>query len=291
MPSAPRIAIDLGGTKIAAGLIVDHVVAERAQIATPRADLAAGLIPAIAALVAPWLLRAPGAIGVATTGFASAGRVSAVNPTTLPFPDRFDLGGLLAARIGRAVHVVNDALAATWGEHVAGAGQGTASFGFLTISTGVGGGLVYDGRLLQGPEGFGGHLGHVSVATDGPVCGCGRRGCVEALASGTAISQAAERRTGTARDAAAVIDAAGDGDEDCAAVLDAAAAAVASLCANLKAAAGLQRMAIGGGVGLNPAFFARAAQAAASAPFRFRVDIVPAALGGDAGLIGMAALF
>ena len=287
----PRIAIDVGGTKIAAAIVADHRIVERRQIATPREDIATQLIPAIAGLIAPWLAAVPGKIGIATTGFAAAGRVSAVNPQTLPFPDQFDLGGLLAASTGRAVFVTNDALAATWGEFVAGAGQGLASFAFLTISTGVGGGMVCGGRLLTGPNGFAGHLGHMSVAVAGPACGCGRKGCVEVIASGTAIARRANELTGVERDGAAeVIAAAEAGDAACQSVLDDAVSALASLCLNIKAAIDVECVAIGGSVGLSGAFQVRLGLLIAGAPPAFRIKLVPAALGADAGLVGIAAL-
>ena len=287
----PRIAIDVGGTKIAAAIVADHRIVERRQIATPRRDVATLLTPAIVSLIAPLTANVPGAIGVATTGFASAGRVSAVNPLTLPFPDRFDFGGQLAASTGREVMVMNDALAATWGEYLAGAGQGMASFAFLTVSTGVGGGMVHGGNLLTAPSGLAGHLGHVSVDLDGPACGCGRQGCVEAIASGAAIARRARELTGGPwENAEAVIAAAEAGNAACISVLDSAAAALASLCCSVKAVIDPECIAIGGGVGLNAAFQSRLRRAMALAPPLFRANIVPARLGADAGLIGIAAL-
>jgi N-acylmannosamine kinase len=288
----PRIAMDLGGTKIAAARIDAHRIIERRQFATPRDDIESTLIPAMQALIADWLPLTQGSIGVATTGFAQGGFVSAVNPATFPFPMRFDLGGRLSGASHRNVVVVNDGQAAAWGEYVAGAGkddQGKAfdSLAFLTVSTGVGGGLVSNGRLLTGPTGFAGHAGHVSIDRNGPPCGCGRIGCVEAIASGSAISAKASALLGRFCDAADVI---ASTDVRMTKIVDEAARAIASLCQNLKALIDVETIVLGGSVGLNPVFLAATQSANALAPAAYQVPILPALCGPDAGLIGVADL-
>lgn len=289
MAAGETLAIDLGGTKIAAALVAGGRVTQRRQAATPRDGGPAGLVAAVQALVAPLLPGASGPVGVAATGLVAEGTVSAVNPGTLGLPERLPLQALLADALGRSVRLVNDAQAAAWGEYRAGAGAGAGGFAFLTVSTGVGGGLVLAGRLLAGPRGLAGHLGHMVLRPDGPACGCGRRGCVEALASGRAIAAAASAALGRPVTAAAAI-AAADTDRRAAAVVAEAATAVAALCLNLRAALDLDRVALGGGVGLNRRFAARVAGAMAAAPPLFRVPVVPAGLGADAGLVGAAAL-
>jgi N-acylmannosamine kinase len=289
MATPATLAVDIGGSKIAAALVADDRVAARAQAPTPREAGAAALVEAVAALAAPLLLRAAGPVGVATTGLVADGTVSAVNPGTLRLPDRLPLQALLEGALGRPVRLVNDAQAAAWGEHRAGAGLGAAGFAFLTVSTGVGGGLVVDGRLLAGPRGLAGHLGHMVLRPDGPACGCGRRGCVEAFASGRAIAARASAALGRAVTAAEAI-AAADSDARAAAVVAEAVTAIAALCQNLRAALDLDRVALGGGVGLNRRFATRVATEIAAAPALFRVAVVAAALGADAGLVGAAAL-
>ncbi len=287
--ASTRIALDLGGTKIAAARIDAHKVVERRQIATPRDDVANQLIPVLLGLIADWLPETQGPIGIATTGFAQDGRVSAINPATFPFPPRFDLGGDLCRASQRQVVVLNDGQAAAWGEFVAGAGRGLASFAFLTVSTGVGGGLVSDGRLLTGPTGFAGHAGHVTIDRSGPLCGCGRPGCVETIASGSAISARASAILGRFCDTPEAIAAAAE-DARLLHVITDAAQAVATLCQNLKALIDVERIVLGGSVGLNSAFRAAVDAANALAPVGFHVPIEPALCGMDAGLIGISAL-
>jgi N-acylmannosamine kinase len=288
MGAAPVLAVDIGGTKIAAALVADGSILERAQCPTPRDDVGAALVPAVRALVAPWLAQAS-AVGVATTGFVSEGRVCAVNPATLPLAGGLEIERRLSEVLGRPAHVVNDGHAATWGEYRYGAGAGTRDFAFITVSTGVGGGLVSGGRLVTGRRGFAGHVGHTVVQLDGPPCGCGRRGCVEAIASGNAIAARAAAALGREIDAAAVL-ARADDDPACCAIIEEAAAAVAQLCLDLAATLDVERIAMGGGVGLSPLFRRRVLAALGAAPPLFRVPLVPPRLGADAGLVGAAAL-
>ncbi len=97
----------------------------------------------------------------------------------------------LVARTGLPVIVGNDANAAALGEWRFGVGQGTRHFVYVTISTGIGGGVIANGKLLLGKRGLAGEVGHMTMAVDGPLCGCGNRGCWEALASGTALARIA----------------------------------------------------------------------------------------------------
>jgi N-acylmannosamine kinase len=282
----PATVVDLGGTKIAAARVAGARVLERRQVPTPRDGRFESLIEAIVALVAGW---ADGPVGVATTGLVRDGRLTATNPGTLPVPPDSPLVAALQDRLGVPVRAVNDAQAAAWGEFRHGAARGVGSMVFLTVSTGVGGGLVLDGRLRAGPSGLAGHLGHVVVAPDGPLCGCGRRGCVEAIASGRALAAAAAAAFGEAMNAPALFRRAGQ-DPAAGALIDRAAAAVVQLLANLRAALDLDLAVVGGGVGLAPGFLDRVSRALGAEPPQFRIDLRPAALGHDAGLIGMADL-
>jgi len=98
----------------------------------------------------------------------------------------------LEERLGVPARLENDANAAALGEHVYGAGRGCRHLIYMTVSTGIGGGLIIDGRLYRGATGVAGELGHMTIDPDGPLCGCGNRGCLEALASGTAIAARGE---------------------------------------------------------------------------------------------------
>ncbi|WP_225769841.1 N-acetylmannosamine kinase [Inquilinus sp. Marseille-Q2685] len=278
--------VDLGGTKIAAARVAGAKVLERRQAPTPRDGRFESLVEAVAALVAGW---ADGPVGVATTGLVRDGRLSATNPGTLPVPPDSPLVAALQDRLGVTVRAVNDAQAAAWGEFRDGAAQGVGSTVFLTVSTGVGGGLVLDGRLRVGPGGLAGHLGHVVAVPDGPLCGCGRRGCVEAVASGRALAAAATEAFGEEVDTPSLFRRA-ETDPTASALIDRAAAAIARLLADLKAALDLDLAVIGGGVGLADGFLSRVELALAAEPRQFRLPLRPAALGHDAGLIGMADL-
>lgn len=278
--------VDLGGTKIAAARVAGARVLERRQAPTPRDGKFESLVEAVAALVTGW---ADGPVGIATTGLVRDGRLSATNPGTLPVPPDSPLVAALQDRLGVTVRAVNDAQAAAWGELRHGAAQGVGSMVFLTVSTGVGGGLVLDGKLRVGSGGLAGHLGHVVAVPDGPLCGCGRRGCVEAVASGRALAAMATAEFGIEMDAPALFSRA-ETDPAAAALIDRAAAAIARLLSDLKAALDLDLAVIGGGVGLADGFLGRAEHALAAEPRQFRLPLRPARLGHDAGLIGMADL-
>ena len=106
---------------------------------------------------------------------------------TLPGWDGLPVAQALSERTGLPARVENDGIAATLGEWRYGAGRGVSNIVYLTVSTGIGGGAVVDGRLLHGRKGIAGHLGHMRMAQDGAVCPCGTTGCFEALASGSAL--------------------------------------------------------------------------------------------------------
>jgi glucokinase len=198
------LAVDIGGTKLAAGLVTDggDVLVRRA-VPTPRTAEAEALWDALAALVAAvvedtgdasYASDASYADRAAVCGVGCGGPMApggeTVSPLNIPawrdFPLRARLGDLL----GLPVHVDNDAKALALGEGWVGAARGVDDYVAMVVSTGVGGGIVLDGRLLDGAGGNAGHIGHVIVVPDGRTCGCGARGCLEAEASGLAIAAA-----------------------------------------------------------------------------------------------------
>lgn len=185
------IGVDIGGTKIAAGVVDEHgVVVDRALRATPASDPEA-IEADVAAAVAELRGRHEvAAVGVAAAGFVDAAGATVVFAPNLAWRDQ-PLGPDLAARVGLPVLVENDANAAAWGEVRHGAGRGEADVVVLTIGTGLGGGVVVGGELLRGPHGFAAELGHVRVVPDGHACGCGNRGCWEQYASGRALVRSA----------------------------------------------------------------------------------------------------
>ncbi len=283
-----NLAIDIGGTKIALARVAGDRVEGRRQVATPRGGRGEDIVAAIVAAAGD--IPAQGAVGVATTGIVDGGRLTALNPVTLPIEDGFALVDALERGLGRAVIAINDAQAAAWAEHRHGAGQGHSSMAFVTVSTGVGGGIVLDGRLQTGARGLAGHVGHMAHDPNGPVCGCGRRGCIERIASGTAIASLGSEALGRAMTAPEVFAAAEGGDADASAVIEGAATALASMFADLAAAVDVDAIVVGGGVGLAEGFLARIVAAQSSIPAIFRRPLLRARLGADAGLVGAGLL-
>jgi len=198
---------------------------------------------------------------------------------------------------------------AALGEWRFGAGRGCQSLLYITVSTGVGGGWILDGRIYHGADSMAGEIGHMLIQSDGPPCACGRRGCLEAVASGPAIARRARElleadaqpgaglRTLVEGDLTAITawhvsQAAVAGDPLARQVLDEAACALGLGIANAVTLMNPQRVVVGGGVSkTGPRYFevVRAA-ARANTVVGIRVDIVPAALGDDAPLWGAIAL-
>ncbi|WP_338720462.1 N-acetylmannosamine kinase [Devosia sp. XK-2] len=284
----PVLAIDIGGTKVALAIVVSGQVTHRVQIATPRSGRGTDIVEAIAGQAT--LLPRTTAAGVATTGIVDHGHLTALNPATLPIEDRFPLVEALGQRLSRPILAINDAQAAAWAEYCIGAGQGAARMIFVTVSTGIGAGLVLDGRLQSGARGLAGHVGHMVSDAAGPTCGCGRRGCVERVASGSAVGMLATEMLGRPVAAPEVFAAAEAGDERCANLLDRASAALANTLCDLVASLDLDRIVLGGGVGLAEGFLQRVKMSMETLPAVYRRPIVKAGTGADAGLLGVAAL-
>lgn len=180
------LAVDVGGTKLAAGIVsMDGDLLTREQIPTPSS----GVWEALSALVqqimdgAP---RSPLACGVGVGGPMTPGGET-VSTLLIPEWRGFPLRDRLHRLTGLDVHIANDAQALLLGEVWRGALRGERDAIAMVVSTGVGGGVLSDGRLVRGRLGNAGHIGHVVVVEDGRPCACGSRGCLEAHASGTAI--------------------------------------------------------------------------------------------------------
>jgi glucokinase len=280
--TATVLAVDVGGTKLDVGLVAgDGKILDRQTVATPVTNdpevLFATLVRAIDDLDAGGRADAE-AVGVGCGGPMTRGGAT-VSPLNIPAWRGFPLRARLAEHCGVAVSVDNDAKALARGEGWIGAAAGVRDYIAMVVSTGVGGGIVVDGRLLEGAEGNAGHVGHIIVEPDGARCGCGAHGCVEAEASGTAIA----RRTGRPPSEA--------GPEVRRRTGTLVGRAIASV-ANLL---DLQLAVVSGSValGYGDEFFA-AAQT--EIDVRCRLDfsrgtrVVPGALRGDGPLIGAAAV-
>lgn len=191
------LAVDIGGTKLAAGLVgLDGTLVERATVPTPNEPASPGSDERLWGDLAGLVERVVADVGagdrLVVCGAGCGGPMSPggeqVSPLNIEAWRGFPLRTRLAELTGLATFVDNDAKALALGEGWVGAAAGCANFLGMVVSTGVGGGIVLDGRLLDGRLGNAGHIGHVIVEPDGRACRCGGRGCLEAEASGTAIA-------------------------------------------------------------------------------------------------------
>ena len=272
------LAVDVGGTKLAVGAVDEGGAVVRSGRAPTEGDDAEAVFSALAGLVAQVTTGDEVVCGVGCGGPMSAGGEE-VSPLNIPVWRRFPLRSRLAAVCGLPTYVDNDAKALALGEGWRGAARGERDFIAMVVSTGVGGGIVLDGRLLDGAAGNAGHIGHVIVVPDGRRCGCGAHGCLEAEASGPAILAVTGRpaeeagpdvvaRTGT--------------------LVGRAVASVANLL-DLRLAVVAGSVALGFGA---PFFAAAQAELDRSARLDFSsgARIVPAGLGAAGPLVGAAAV-
>ncbi len=269
--------LDLGGTKTASAKLDNNKVIARLQHPTdPDAGLTAQ-IDAMAGQLDELGYEHGSPLGVAVAGRVdSSGNWHAVNTGTLRTIAASPLQSMLRERFGPQVRAVNDAAAAAFAEAELGAGRGAQNFAYITISTGVGGGLVLGGRLLESSNGIAGHVGFTSSRLSNRPCGSGRRGTVESVAGGRALAEIARVPDGRAVFA----------DPALSSHIDRSAAAVAALIADLTTILGLDRVAIGGSIGLAEGYRSRVLRHLEDEPALFRTDIVPAILGHDSALIG-----
>jgi glucokinase len=179
--------IDVGGTKIAGGVVDEHgTILEELRVESPATDVPA-IEAAIEKLVTELRTRHPiEAVGVGAAGYIDKARAVVLFAPNLAWRD-LDLKADLEQTLGLPVVVENDANAAAWGEFQFGAGHDVDDLLLVTVGTGVGGGVVLDGSLYRGAFGVGAEIGHMRVVPDGILCGCGNRGCLEMYASGSAL--------------------------------------------------------------------------------------------------------
>ncbi len=183
------IGVDIGGTKVAAGVVdVDGRILEKVKHPTPAdgealADVVCDIVEELAARYPQGAIDG---VGVGMAGFVDENR------STVMFAPNLDLCGeplrdRIRRRIDLPVVVENDANAAAWGEARFGAGRGVDHVVCVTLGTGIGGGIIVNGQLMRGRYGVGAEIGHYRVVSDGRLCGCGNRGCWEKYASGRAL--------------------------------------------------------------------------------------------------------
>jgi glucokinase len=288
------VAIDIGGTKLAAALVGgEGALVRRAQRPTPVTDVAEDVWDALTAVIAEVDSDAALAIGV---GCGGPMRDELVSPLNIPAWRDFPLADRLRESTGRPVALHNDAIAMAIGEQAHGVGRDARAFLGIVVSTGVGGGLVLDGRAIEGPTGNAGHIGHLVVDADGPPCACGGRGCLEAIARGPAVVSWARGQgwTSTEPEGRSLVAAARAGDPIALAALTRAGRALGIACASTAALFDLDLIAIGGGLSAAGDLLLAPAVAAyerhAGMEFVKRCRLVLAMLGNDAGLVGAGVL-
>lgn len=310
-PAPAAIGVDVGGTKVL-GVVVDEdgkVLAEERQ-PTPRKD--DEIVEAIAA-VATTLAESSGLVvgqvplGVGMPGLITTAGVLRSSPN-LPRVVDLDIAGRLRERIDADVAVTNDATAAAVAEWQVGAGRGVDDLVMVTLGTGIGGGVVSQGRVVTGANGFTGEFGHMVVDANGVPCPCGRSGCWERYASGSGLAMHArdaaiggrlprvvELAGGDPADVRGehVQEAASEGDDDALAVIDTFARWVALGLANLTNAFDPAMFVLGGGLAEGAGLYLAPIEAwfgeLLYAPeHRPRPPLVFAALGEHAGAIGAA---
>lgn len=299
--------VDLGGTNCSAGLVeADGSVTDRAKVATPT-DGPSAVVEAIAAVVAA-LEGDVEAVGIGAPGAIHDGVVLTA-PNLAGWDEPVRLAERAAAAVGVPVVVDNDATVGAVGEWAGGAARGSDFVLGVWLGTGVGGGLVLDGRPYRGAHGAAGELGHMCVVVGGATCGCGRRGCIEAYAGRASMERvvaeavadgrdtlltelAAQKKSG--RMTSGVWAKALDADDEVATeVLDTAVAALGAGIGSVVNLLDVDRVVVGGGLAEKLGTDLCTAIAAACAPHLLvagTLDVRLSELGDDAGIVGAAAL-
>ncbi len=311
------LALDFGGTKLAVGLVNwrNGAVLRQARCSTAGERGAHGQIADMLALqrglsLSPGESGAIRAIGVSFGGPVDAATGVVVHSHHVEGWNGLPLAGRLQEALGWPVLIENDANAVALGEYRYGAGRGARDLVYITISTGIGGGIVLDGRLWRGHHGLAGEIGHMVISPGGPLCTCGNRGCLEAFASGLSIAQRAREGLAigalgprllalangdpAAIDAEMVFQAARDGDALAAATVALAAEDLGLAIAMLASLVDPERVILGGGVAkAGEQLLAPVRKAFRRYAFPMLVDsvsIVQAVALDEGGLLGAAAL-
>jgi glucokinase len=181
------IGLDVGGTKIAAFRVTDSgEIEERAMVPTP--ETTEDIFETMRELAAKVATSDVAAIGVGAPGMVEFAEGIVRYAPNLPWRD-LPLASRLSDATGLPCVVDNDATVAAWGEYRFGAGSGSTDMLMVTVGTGIGGGIVTGGKIFRGAHGFAAEIGHIIVEPDGPLCGCGNRGCLEQVAAGRAIDR------------------------------------------------------------------------------------------------------
>ena len=305
------LVADLGGTQMRVALVdragqMHHRSTASTDAHTGRDAVVERLVVAFEHAISETGPERPIGVGVSLAGPTDPETGVMHNPPNLPGWDGYSLKPLLETRLSLRASFGNDATLAAVAEHKHGAGRPFRHMVYMTLSTGIGGGVIIDGRLYTGARGYAGEIGHVTIDRNGPTCNCGNVGCLEAMASGTAMARmAAERlssgevtslsgREGAAPDARAVFEAARSGDAVAEGIVQEVATNLGIGIVSLLHAFDPEAIVIGGGLSnsldlLLPGITGEM-ERHVMAQQRGRVKIVKSELGDDVGLIGAAVL-
>lgn len=294
MKPLPRtLGIDLGGTKLAAAVVEDGRILDAERIDTPQTGFDA-VLAAMEALARTLLGRHP---GVNRVGVGSPGPLDYTTGTVTFAPNirgmtNAPVAGALQSRLGLPVTLENDANAAGFAEHLYGAARDLETSCFLTISTGIGGGLFVGDRVIRGAHGLGGEVGHMIVLPGGPIDGDGHHGTLESIAAGRSIAREASYAYSRELSTEEVFDRARAGERIALAIIDNAAKFTGIGIANIAKIFDPEGFVIGGGMSQAGEFYLGRIRAAVE---RFMAgyplpELRTARLGTDAGVIGAAAV-
>lgn len=287
MSNVTGIAVDLGGTKIAVARFINGNVVNSKQLATDGAAGSESQINTIIQLLHDMQLGASDNVGVAVSGRVDRlGQWHAVNTDTLAGIEKIPLKKILEQRLNHPVTVMNDAVAGALGEATFGEGIGISAFAYVTVSTGVGGVCVLDGKPVVTDDGLAGHVGFMTSRNAVDKCGSGRIGTVESIASGRAMEMLARSRFAKRYSAKDIMEFHRNGHAWATQIVQGSAKSIAELGTNLAAAVGISRIVLGGGVGLSDGYDKLVRVFVNEEPELFRIDVVTAELESQSVLVG-----
>ncbi len=308
------IGVDLGGTRLRTALADRQGAIIRQRSIATNADegrdaVIRRIVSEIRAVLVPEPISSLRAVAVAVPGPCNPSLGVVYNPPNLPGWGEVALSSILAQDLSVPVHLGNDANVAALAEHQFGSGRGLSCVVYLTVSTGIGGGVVEADRLILGAWGGAAEIGHITIDLNGPLCGCGNHGCLESMASGTAIASETARRLGAGERSSLIeqagvdlndlradqiVAAADDGDPLSRRVIDWAGYNLGVGLANIMHLYDPAIIIVGGGVSnawplLEPAIH-RAIRERAMAAYVQHTRVVRSQLGDDVGLLGAVSL-
>ena len=287
------LGLDLGGTKIAAAVVENGKILGKTRIATPQ-DGFESVVDALESSSRTLLAEHPDieAVGVGSPGPLDLRKGIILFAPNIPNMENAPIVSALSTRLGKKVVLENDANAAGYAEHLYGAAHDLDNSIYITISTGIGGGIFVRDTIVHGASGAAGEVGHMTLLPDGPLCGCGHYGCWESVASGRAIAREARFSYREELTTEEVFKRAQLGERKALKIIDNAARFTGLGLANLQKAFDPDGFVIGGGMSQAGSFYLDKIKAAADEHCTDFPSVLVrvAELGTDAGVIGAAAV-